>query len=189
MNDKGPCLESERLVMRRPSKKDAVRIAELANDWDVASKLGRMPFPYTRRDAVSWLNKVHADWGVDSLDFGLYLKEKGKPFCGVLSIFSLISAQPALGYWLGRPFWGQGLMTEAVATMVAFAFNELKAPLLGADHILANPASGRVLEKNGFVEKAPELMWSRAHLKYSAGRSMLLTLEQWQMQQSGTADE
>lgn len=56
-----------------------------------------------------------------------------------------------VGYWVGRPYWGRGYASAAVREIVTFAFEELGLRRLYA-HVLAhNPASGRVLEKAGFV--------------------------------------
>jgi [ribosomal protein S5]-alanine N-acetyltransferase len=55
-----------------------------------------------------------------------------------------------LGYWMGAPFAGQGLMTEAVGAVVPFAFRLLKLERIEAACIPENLASVRVLEKTGF---------------------------------------
>ena len=59
-----------------------------------------------------------------------------------------------VGYWLGRDAWGNGYATEALALLVDHAFAEFDFVRLQA-HVLAwNPASARVLEKNGFEREA-----------------------------------
>ena len=58
-----------------------------------------------------------------------------------------------LGYWMGQHFAGKGLMTEAVATVVPFAFNSLGLHRIHAAFLPTNAASRRVLEKNGFREE------------------------------------
>jgi RimJ/RimL family protein N-acetyltransferase len=57
-----------------------------------------------------------------------------------------------LGYWLGKPYWGRGYVSEAAAAVVEYAFGWLNQPALVAGYFVDNPASGRVLEKLGFVE-------------------------------------
>ncbi|MGH9880451.1 MAG: GNAT family N-acetyltransferase, partial [Pyrinomonadaceae bacterium] len=54
------------------------------------------------------------------------------------------------GYWLARPYWGQGIMTDAVRVFVRYAFSELGLLRLTAHVFESNIASARVLEKNGF---------------------------------------
>jgi ribosomal-protein-alanine N-acetyltransferase len=58
-----------------------------------------------------------------------------------------------LGYWMGRPYAGQGLMTEAVSLVVPFAFNTLGLHRIHAAFLPSNAASRRVLEKSGFREE------------------------------------
>lgn len=54
-----------------------------------------------------------------------------------------------LGYWVGRPFWGQGLMTEALQTMIRHAFLDLGCNAVWGGHYVENPASGKVMEHCG----------------------------------------
>jgi ribosomal-protein-alanine N-acetyltransferase len=56
-----------------------------------------------------------------------------------------------LGYVLAKDQWGQGLMSEAVARVIAYAFDELSLDFLGCAHFLRNYRSERVIEKAGFV--------------------------------------
>ena len=55
-----------------------------------------------------------------------------------------------IGYWIGRPWWGQGFATEIGQALVALGTQTLGASRLIAGHYDDNPASGRVLEKLGF---------------------------------------
>ena len=61
-----------------------------------------------------------------------------------------VTQAAAVGYWIGKPFAGRGLMTKAVSGVVRFAFEELKLHRLEAACMPSNAASIRVLEKNGF---------------------------------------
>lgn len=54
-----------------------------------------------------------------------------------------------LGYWIGRPFWGQGLMTEALQAMIRHAFVDLGCNAVWGGHYVENPASGKVMEHCG----------------------------------------
>jgi len=55
-----------------------------------------------------------------------------------------------MGYWIARQHWGKGFATEACRSLIEIA-RTLKLPRLEASHFIDNPASGRVLEKLGFV--------------------------------------
>ena len=59
-------------------------------------------------------------------------------------------AQAELSFWLIEACWGLGYMSEAVRATVGYAFETLWLNRLYAHHMIRNPASGRVLERNGF---------------------------------------
>lgn len=82
----------------------------------------------------------------------LVLRFLGHPFTG------------DLGYWIGEPFWGRGLATEAIALAGHLAFAHLATEELLAEVFIGNDASCRVLEKNGYT-RDPRLYASR----FSAG--------------------
>ena len=59
-----------------------------------------------------------------------------------------------LGYWLAEPFWGQGIMSDAVKQIVDYAFNTLEIDRIFARPFGTNLASQKVLEKNNFKLEA-----------------------------------
>jgi len=70
---------------------------------------------------------------------------------GVVSVENRPEAsEPHLGYWLGRPFWGEGLMTEAAEALVDATFAYAGERALASSAMIGNPGSRRVLEKCGF---------------------------------------
>jgi len=70
---------------------------------------------------------------------------------GVLGLFEDDDLAPEAGYWIGRPFWGRGFATEALEGALVWAGKRWKRRALVAGHFADNPASGRVLEKAGFL--------------------------------------
>jgi ribosomal-protein-alanine N-acetyltransferase len=56
-----------------------------------------------------------------------------------------------LGYWLAQPFWGRGIMSEAVAEFTRYAFATFDLVRIFAQPFAGNQASARVLEKAGFA--------------------------------------
>lgn len=89
--------------------------------------------------------------------FFLFLREDGREaLVGGLTLSNIRrrAAQYAtLGYWMGRDYAGRGLMTEAVGTILPFAFETLGLHRIHAAFLPGNVASRRVLEKNGFKEE------------------------------------
>jgi RimJ/RimL family protein N-acetyltransferase len=134
---------------------DALALPELANDIDVARYLPpRFPSPYRLHDAQTWIrNNLDADPtllfaiecdGALTGSIGLYLGE----------IESGRGGTAAIGYWLGKPFWGRGIVSDAVTAVSAYAFGELRVRRLCASVVAANVASARVLLKTGFALEA-----------------------------------
>ena len=58
-----------------------------------------------------------------------------------------------MGYALGKPFWGQGLATEATSRMLKWGFEEQGLKVIHANYFARNTASGRVLEKVGMTKE------------------------------------
>jgi RimJ/RimL family protein N-acetyltransferase len=54
-----------------------------------------------------------------------------------------------LGYWIGRPYWGNGYCTEAGQAILEYGFQALNLNRIHAYHFKRNPASGRVMQKFG----------------------------------------
>ncbi|MEI9991024.1 MAG: GNAT family N-acetyltransferase [Rhizomicrobium sp.] len=143
-------LESERLLLRRPERRDIPAIVPLANDYEVAKNLSTMPHPYTATDGEAFLARLDEKRDTDFVfaitrkadsvymgSIGLHLRDDGYEF----------------GYWLGKPFWRQGYATEAARRLIAFAFDELEAQLVWAGWFHDNPRSGNVLAKLGCVPR------------------------------------
>lgn len=173
-------LETERLWIRQPSLEDTAAVARLANNWNVAKNLGTMPHPYTFEDAEIWFEKQAREQGINAFGFGLYLKEEEGSFIGIMSVFNLVLVKPELGFWLGEPYWGRGLMSEAIIALRDFVFGELEAPFLLSVHLSENPASGRIAEKAGLSDAGQVLLWSRALRKFMPGRKLKLERVDWE---------
>jgi RimJ/RimL family protein N-acetyltransferase len=139
-----PELATARLRLRRPQRADAARIAELADDHDVARMTTRMPHPYARSDADAFLA------GLEGRREVVMLVEDADGPVGMLG-FHEHALGPELGYWIGRPFWGRGYATEAAAAALRWADEAWRRKVVVSGHFADNPASGRVLEKSGFL--------------------------------------
>ena len=63
-----------------------------------------------------------------------------------------------LGYWIAKPYWNQGICTEALRAMIDYCFNTKGFFTLWCDFFVDNPASGRVMEKCGFRDTG-EVNW------------------------------
>lgn len=149
-NSSTPVLETHRLVLRMPCIEDVNAIAELANNRKIAEMTATLPFPYTVEDARAFVSQ--AAFTTDSAIFSLLLK-RGEELslvgmCGYTS--RAYSPDPVIGYWLGEPYWGQGLATEALNAVIDYAFNATPLEALASSTRVVNSGARRVLEKCGF---------------------------------------
>ena len=66
--------------------------------------------------------------------------------------------EPTVGYWVARPYWNMGICTEALNIMIARIRTEKKISSLISRLFIDNPASGKVMEKCGFVPTGEEVV-------------------------------
>jgi ribosomal-protein-alanine N-acetyltransferase len=166
-------LETQRLLLRQPQKEDAAAMVPLANDFDVAKNLASMPFPYTLADARAFIARA-ADLRAKGTGYTFaVLRKSDGTLVGACGVHPERGHE--LGYWMGRPYWGQGFATEAARRVVRFAFEDLNAKKVIAGWYEDNPASGRVLEKLGFAHEKEEKRASVARGEHAVCRMMALT--------------
>jgi RimJ/RimL family protein N-acetyltransferase len=143
-------LESERLILREPWASDIAAMVPLANDYDVAKNLSKMPHPYTEADAEAFVTRA-TDCRAKGTDFNFaILRKPDGALLGMTGAHLRDGGAFEIGYWLGRPHWGQGYATEAARRIAAFTLSGLQANRIVAGYFHDNPASGHVLEKVGF---------------------------------------
>jgi RimJ/RimL family protein N-acetyltransferase len=148
-----PCvLETERLMLRRPTLADVKAITSLANDRRIAENTRRLPHPYVHDHAVRFVN-AQADVGRETV----FLIERDYQPIGMVGIDWREPEAPELGYWLGVDHWGQGFATEAARAVIDFTFEAFDIEHLISGARVANPASRNVLEKCGFQWSGVEL--------------------------------
>jgi len=173
-----PKLETERLLLRPPDFRDVPAITTWLGDLDVAKNLATVSHPYREEDARGFVTRaVERRAAGEEFVFAIERKEESM-FIGCSGL-RLKDGQFRLGYWLGRPFWGQGYASEAAKKVVSFAFHDLKAGSVGAGWFHDNPASGRVLEKLGFRHVGAEQHLSEARGREVPCHMMTLTREEF----------
>ncbi|MEM1163156.1 MAG: GNAT family protein, partial [Pseudomonadota bacterium] len=131
---------------------DADAISTLIADWDIVSMLARAPWPYGASDARHYVSQA-VDW---PWEFAVLTKGDMPRLIGVASVTG------HLGYWLGRPFWGHGYMTEAAGALIDTYFANTDGPKIISGVFVDNPASQKVLLKLGFRETGRSQQMCRA---------------------------
>lgn len=141
-------IEGEHIVLRPWETGDAASLVTYGNNRRVWRNLRDVfPHPYTEADAEAWIamNDPFRD------NFAIAKEGECIGSAGLLPKEDADCKTVEMGYWIGEPFWGQGYVTEVVELLCAYGFRELDAARIEACVFEWNLASGRVLEKNGFV--------------------------------------
>lgn len=152
-----PTLTTDRLRLREPDDGDIAAIHDVHRHRAVADGVLSIPHPHTIADARAWLAKHRAvsPEGRLNLIWVICLAGSGEVIgdCGIH--IDLKHRRGVLGYLIRPDHWGQGIATEAMRAVIGYGFEALRPPLnrIEADHYPENPASGRVLEKLGFVRE------------------------------------
>lgn len=145
-------IEGKKVTLRRFKLSDAPSIYKYINNKEVCRWTARIPYPYPKKGAVEFIrrSRLNARKG-QTINYAITLKGAREPVGSIgLKKIDMKNRQAEIGYWLGQPFWGQGIMTEAVRLMVNFGFENLKFHRIYAGAFLANKGSAKVLLKNGF---------------------------------------
>jgi len=128
---------------------DAPALATHANDRDIWLNLrDRFPHPYTLQDAETYIGIV-AQRPVQT-SFGVVVDGEAAGSISLMPGHDVERFTAEIGYWIGRKFWGRGLMTDAVRAATDYAFNALQLHRVFALPFAHNAASARVLEKAGY---------------------------------------
>lgn len=147
-------LTTRRLVLRPVNKDDLKDIVENVNNLHVSRYLAVVPFPYGKKDALSWINhslKKRKEKIPSNFSFVIYYAP-AKCVVGAIGLHKLdYNVKKAeLGYWLGEKYWGNHVMSEAVEAVLKLGFNKLKLNRIDAKVFAENVASAMLLEKFGF---------------------------------------
>ena len=161
-------LHTERLILRQLESRDAKAFSELGTDIDVARMTGSIPHPFPVLAAEFKIMDLLAQKrrGL-AIPYAITLKDGPDDLIGILDLSKRSpDALWAIGYCVGRPYWGQGLMTEACTVLLAEADATLGHDDRTAGVFTDNPGSARVLEKLGFERSGgTERYFSMARLK------------------------
>jgi len=150
-----PFIETMRLRLRPLERSDAAAIQDAAGRREIADTMISLPHPYPVGEAKRYVARQHSDREAGFIaTFTIEQKTKNK-FCGLVEVRDIDREhlQGELSFWLTVEDWGKGYMSEVVEAVVRYAFESLGLNRLFAYHMLRNPASGRVLEKNGFKQE------------------------------------
>lgn len=156
-------IRTERLLLRPLRISDAHPLFALFADWEVIRWLSMPPWPYALEDAHSFIRENrNQDQGRTA--FAITLEDA---LIGGIDVRmnpagpSQRGAGPNLGYWLGRPYWGRGYMTEAARGLLRRVFEAGLGDVVYSGAFADNTASLHVQEKLGFERDGETMAYSR----------------------------
>lgn len=127
-------------------------VAKYADNEKIAGRLrDSFPYPYTEDDAEWFVQDCMEKEGITQLARAIIVNGEAVGSITVMLNDDVYCKSAELGYWLGEPFWGRGIMTAAVETMCREGFAAWDIVRIHAEAFARNAASRRVLEKAGFA--------------------------------------
>ena len=143
-------IELKTCTVRSWEWRDREAIVRYGNNRKVSINLrDRFPYPYTDRDARSWLDAVI---GLEpETNFAIDVAGEAVGGIGYTLLSDVDRRSAEIGYWLGEKFWGRGIATEALIAVTDRAFADHDLCRVFAHVFDWNPASARVLEKAGYA--------------------------------------
>lgn len=138
--------------LRKFQASDAQDVAKYADNQKIAKWLRDIfPHPYTLADAEWYVNDCAANSETRQCLRAIVVDGEVVGSVGVYLQNDVGCKNAELGYWLGEPFWGQGIATATVKELCAFVFHHYDVVRIYAEPFADNTGSRRVLEKAGFV--------------------------------------
>jgi len=132
---------------------DAVALARHANNRNIWLNLHNgFPHPYTLDDADRWLGVAISQQ--PTRHFAIVVEGEAAGGIGLLPKEDVFSRSAEIGYWLAESLWGRGIISEALPTVVDYAWKTFDICRIYAGVFDHNKASARVLEKAGFAFEA-----------------------------------
>lgn len=140
-------------VLRVWETGDEQSLVENANNYNVSKNLkDTFPYPYTLDDAHDWINFNILKNPVTN--FAIVVEGKAVGGVGLHAKEDIFRKNMEIGYWLGEKYWGRGIVSEAVAEVTKFGFDNFDIERIYASVFSTNRASMKVLEKAGYSLEA-----------------------------------
>ena len=126
-------------------------VAKYANNFAIAKNLrNAFSFPYTRQDAEWYVNSCASNDESAQCTRAIVVNGEAVGSIGFFIKDDVYSKSAEIGYWLGEPFWGKGIMSSAIAQLCSFGFENYDIVRIFAEPFSYNMGSRRALEKSGF---------------------------------------
>ena len=157
-------LETKRLILRPWRESDAQSLFDYAKDPRVGPIAGWAPHA-----SVEYSRQIIREVLLARETYAVVLKSEGDRPVGSIGLLRgrasnlpLLEKEGELGFWIGAPYWGQGLIPEAAHALIRHAFEDLGLEILWCGYFDGNEKSHRVQTKCGFVfhHTVPDVYWA-----------------------------
>ncbi|WP_066688666.1 GNAT family N-acetyltransferase [Christensenella intestinihominis] len=139
-------------VLRKWTEEDIACVQKYANNEKIAANLrNAFPYPYAMDDAGAYIRSCIEKDGQGQVVRAIVADGRAAGSIGVFFGTDVYEKSAEIGYWLGEPFWGHGIMSEAVSRICRYVFAKYEIERIYAEPFARNRASRRVLEKAGFI--------------------------------------
>ncbi len=146
-----PVFSTERLMLREVLEDDIPSYAKYFVDYEVIRHLSgaNVPWPYPENGVRDYVvNEIIPKQGDDNWVWGIFLLSNPDELIGIIDLWR--PGRPEnRGFWLGRKFWGRGIMPEALVPITNHAFDDLGFDSLVLSNAKGNIRSRRIKEKAG----------------------------------------
>lgn len=174
--------ETERLILRPWEDSDAESLYEYAKDPQVGPSAG-----WAVHTDVENSREIIRSILSEPETYAVCLKENNKAIGSIGLMFGQQSSlkipddEAEVGYWIGVPFWGQGLIPEAVRCLMAYGFERKGMKKLWGSYFDGNEKSKRVQEKCGLTYQYTlhNVEWAAIHARLTE-HVTCITKEQWE---------
>ena len=158
-------MKTERITLRHWLETDAKALYKYASDPEVGPRAGWQPHK-SEEESLEIIRSVFNNpttWAIVWNETGEAIGAIGYgPSCDCS--LPAREGEPTVGYWVGKPYWGKGICTEALRLMIAHIRETTVIRSLISGHFTDNHASGRVMEKCGFVATGENVFDNSLHL-------------------------
>jgi len=146
-------MKKDSIRLRPFALSDIQRLAQLANNKNVWDNLrDYIPHPYTEKDAEDYI--IFCNNQNPMTNFAIEYNNELVGTIGLILQKDVYRKSAEIGYWIGEPYWGKGIVTKAVELMVEYGFQNLDIIRIFTGVFDFNIGSQKVLEKNGFEKEA-----------------------------------
>jgi [ribosomal protein S5]-alanine N-acetyltransferase len=181
MEEQQVILRGKKISIRPPRLSDAQSVYYHINDKSVVRWTVHIPHPYPRYASLKYIKSCMKTWDAGTQYLFVIVRNDTDKAIGMVDIMHVDAKHrhAELGYWLGRAYWGRGVMTEAVRLGLSYAFGTLRLHRVYGKCFAENRGSGRVMEKCGMkkegCERQDQFRYNRWHDIYTFG----ILAEEW----------